>query len=199
MKKIFVFIVLASFAFVCQAQTVQPSDAADKTGQVVGEVYVGTGFPLYKVGTNGSMPMLLLGGEVRYCFPNSPWDIGVGSRIGVIRRIAEGARPMYLSSQHYLLADYNFRLHPNFTLFAGLEAGISNAYDLSKQNNTYYGFEIVGREPFYASRPVSPYFAPRIGFEAWNRLRGTISVGLMDKGDSCVNFRLGYVFGGTKK
>ncbi|MBR5256960.1 MAG: hypothetical protein IKV62_09330 [Bacteroidales bacterium] len=199
MKKIFIILVLASFAFVCQAQTVQPSDAADKTGKVVGEVYVGTGFPLYKVGTNGSKPMLLLGGEVRYCFPNSPWDIGVGSRIGVIRRIAEGARPMYLSSQHYLLADYNFRLHPNFTLFAGLEAGISNAYDLSKQNNTYYGFEIVGREPFYASRPVSPYFAPRIGFEAWNRLRGTISVGLMDKGDSCVNFRLGYVFGGTKK
>lgn len=201
MKRIIAIIALASFAFVCQAQTVPESDSEKPTGKVVGEVNVGTGFPLYKVGTDGSHPLLRLGAEIRYCFPNSPWDIGIGAHIGGIKRMAEDGSPFYLSSQHYLAADYNFRLNPNFTLFAGMEAGISHSYKLSQNNNRYglAGIATGNSEPFYTSKPIAPYFAPRIGFEAWNRLRGTFSVGFMDKGDSCVNFRLGYVFGGSKK
>ena len=201
MKKIIVLIALVSFAFVCQAQTMPESDSEKATGKVVGEVNVGTGFPLYKVGTDGSNPLLRFGAELRYYFPNSPWDIGVGSHIGGIKRIAEKGSPFYLSSQHYLAADYNFRLKPNFTLFAGLEAGVSCSYKLSQNYNNYglTGLVEGNSEPFYTSKPVSPYFAPRVGFELWDRLRGTFSVGFMDKGDSNVNFRLGYVFGGSRK
>ena len=114
---------------------------------------------------------------------------------------AEKGSPFYLSSQHYLAADYNFRLKPNFTLFAGLEAGVSCSYKLSQNYNNYglTGLVEGNSEPFYTSKPVSPYFAPRVGFELWDRLRGTFSVGFMDKGDSNVNFRLGYVFGGSRK
>ena len=201
MKKIIVLIALVSFAFVCQAQTMPESDSEKATGKVVGEVNVGTGFPLYNVGTNGSLPLLRFGAELRYYFPNSPWDIGVGTHIGGIKRTAEKGSPFYLSSQHYLAADYNFRLKPNFTLFAGLEAGVSCSYKLSQNYNNYglTGLVEGNSEPFYTSKPLSPYFAPRIGFELWDRLRGTFSVGFMDKGDSNVNFRLGYVFGGSRK
>jgi hypothetical protein len=172
MKKIIVLIALVSFAFVCQAQTMPESDSEKATGKVVGEVNVGTGFPLYNVGTNGSLPLLRFGAELRYYFPNSPWDIGVGTHIGGIKRTAEKGSPFYLSSQHYLAADYNFRLKPNFTLFAGLEAGVSCSYKLSQNYNNYglTGLVEGNSEPFYTSKPVSPYFvAPGPGVRALGR------------------------------
>ena len=203
MKRVLLLIALAALPFVCNAQTIQNADTGNPTGKIVGEVNVGTGFPLFKVGTDGSMPMLRFGLEARYYFPNSPWDVGIGSHIGGFKRISESVSPIYVSSQHYLAADYNYRINPSFSLFAGLEAGVSISYDLSGQNNSSkYGIPgilLSEDERFYSSRQFSPYFAPRVGFEAWNRLRGTFSVGIMDKGDSNVSFRLGYVFGGARK
>lgn len=203
MKRVILLFILAFLQIESQAQTTQKPNSGNPTGKIVGEVNVGTGFPVFKVGTDGNMPLLRFGLEARYNFPNSPWDVGVGSHIGGFKRISELGTPVYLSSQHYLAADYNYRINPSLSLFAGLEAGISIAYDLSEQNNSSKygipGLVLSESELFYSSRQVSPYFAPRVGFEAWNRLRGTISLGIMDKGDSNLNFRLGYVFGGARK
>lgn len=203
MKRVLLLFVLAFLQIGSKAQTTQESDSGNPIGKIVGEMNVGTGFPLFKVGTDGSLPLLMFGLEARYYFPNCSWDVGVGSHIGGIKRLSELGTPFYLSSQHYLAADYNFRINPRFSLFAGLEAGVSIAYDLSGQNNSSKygipGLVLSESEHFYSSRQISPYFAPRFGFEAWNRLRGTFSLGIMDKGDSNLNFRLGYVFGGARK
>ena len=203
MNRIIILIALASLPFVCQAQTVPDSDSEKPQGKLVGEVNIGTGVPLYRLGMDGYSPLMRLGVEARYYFPNSPWDIGLGSHIGGFTRSSEAGTPFYLSSQHYLAADYNYRINPNFSLFAGMEAGVSIAYSLPKLNSgNKYGLSGVTFEDgvqIYSSRKITPYFAPRVGFEAWNRLRGTFSVGIMDKGDSNFNVRLGYVFGGSGK
>lgn len=203
MKKYLVLVILVSVAFVSQAQTAQGLGSDKPIGKFVGEVNVGTGFPLFKVGTDGTMPLLRFGLEVRYSFPSSPWDVGAGTHIGGFKRISELGTPVYISSQHYLAADYNYRINPSLSLFAGLEAGISIAYDLSDLNNSSKygipGLVLSESERFYSSRKISPYFAPRVGFEAWNCLRGTLSLGIMDKGDSNVSLRLGYIFGGARR
>lgn len=203
MKRVLVLSILAFLEIVGQAQTIQESDYRNSSGKIVGEVNVSSGFPLFKMGTDRSMPLLRLGLEARLYFPYSPWDVGIGSHIGGFKRISELGTPIYVSSQHYLAADYNYRINPSFSLFAGLEAGVSISYDLSGQNNSSKygipGIPLSEDERFYSSRRISPYFAPRVGFEAWNRLRGTFSVGIMDKGDSNVSFRLGYVFGDARK
>ena len=57
MKKNLVLVILVSVAFVSQAQTAQGLGSDKPIGKFVGEVNVGTGFPLFKVGTDGTMPL----------------------------------------------------------------------------------------------------------------------------------------------
>lgn len=176
-----------------------PSTAGKEgKGLIKGEVYLGIGTPLFSVGSIRNEPIFMAGAELRYHFPQSPWSFGFGSRVMEYKRIYNEGFPVYISSQHYVVADYNYRISPSFTLFAGVEGGVSISYDMSRHNSTANPYGVPGVEAdvqkFYMPQRVSPYFGPRLGFEAWNHLRGVISIGIMDKGDSNVNFRLGYTF-----
>lgn len=163
------------------------------------EANIGLQTELYKVGALMNSWGCSFGLEARYQFPDSPWDIGIGSRVALFKRYYEEAFPLYLSSQHYLVVDYNYRISDNFKLFTGLELGVSASYDLSEYNKTQNAHGVNGllvpeSQQIYTSKPFSPYIAPRIGFEAWNRLRVLFVPGFMDKGDSNVSLRVGYVF-----
>ena len=197
MKKV-VFILLLFFSL----QNVYAQYNQYGKGEVGGfqvEANLGLQTELYKVGALMNSWGSSFGLEARYLFPDSPWDIGIGSRVALFKRYYEEAFPLYLSSQHFLAVDYNYRISHNFKFFAGLEQGVSAAYDLSEYNKTQNSHGINGllvpdSQQIYTSRPFSPYIAPRIGFEAWNRLRVSFVPGFMDKGDSNVSLRLGYVF-----
>lgn len=179
------------------AQTVS-SGKEDARKPLSGEVYLGIGAPLYSVGATGGTPRYMAGLELRYRLPQSGWDFGIGSRVGVFKRFYSAGYPVYLSSEHYLVADYNWRINTNLVFFAGVEGGISVAYDMSHYNSTAnaHGMPGVATDPsaFYTAKSVSPYIAPRIGIEAWNHLRCTLGCDLSDKGNSNLNFRVGYVF-----
>lgn len=198
MKKIIVLVVFALlFSSLSYAQTA-PIKTKESQKALSGEVYLGIGMPVYSVGSVKSTPRYMAGFELRYRFLQSPWDIGFGSRVGAFKRTYNEGYPVYVSSEHYLAADYNLKINPKLVFFAGIEGGVSIAYDMSRYNSTANSRGVPGvatdLSAFYAPKRVSPYFAPRIGIEAWNRLRCTIAFDVSDKGNSNVNFRIGYVF-----
>ena len=197
MKRIIVMLGLLMSVGAFAQVTPVAAEKSDK-GKFKGEVYLAIGTPLFSVGSVRNEPMYMAGAELRYYFPQSPWSFGFGSRVMEYKRVYDEGFPVYISSQHYLVADYNYRINTSFMLFAGVEGGLSVSYDMSRHNSTANPYGVPGvasdLHRFYAPQRVSPYFAPRVGFEAWNHLRGVISVGIMDKGDSNVNFHLGYTF-----
>lgn len=196
-KTLIIFLFFFSFQSV-YAQYTQSGKDGDDGFHV--EANLGVQRELYKVGALMNSMGYSFGLEARYLFPGSPWDIGIGSRVALFKRYYEEALPLYLSSQHYLAGDYYYRISDSIKLFAGLELGFSVAYDLSEYNKTqtpyfaFLGIRVPDSQVVYTSRAFSPYIAPRIGFEAWNRLRVSIVAGFMDKGDSNVSLRMGYVF-----
>lgn len=197
MKHIILFLtIFLSLGVFAQEKDAVP--AATQTGKVRGDLHLGIGMPLYKAGAIRVTPMYSIGGELRYYFPNSAWDVGIGARGNLFRRIYKEGYPLYISSQHYLVVDYNYRVSSSLVLFAGLEGGISIAYDMSEYNSTANPYGIGGMAAdtrnFYEKKGISPYFGPRVGLEVWNRLRATLTYGMMDKGERNVNFRMGYVF-----
>ena len=186
-------------AISCFAQTRSGRDPGTYR-PVSGEVYLGAGTPLSKVGAQKNYLLRPMAGfEVRYTCPDRPWDVGFGSKAGLIKRFYSEGAPIYVSSEHYLAIDYNVRISPSFVCFSGIEGGVSIAYDMSSYNDyaTYQGY-ILGRRvdtsDYYVPKTVSPYIAARVGFEAWNHLRLTLSCEVCDKGNSNVSFRLGFVF-----
>lgn len=201
MKRLFLLAALClSLPFCALAQT-DGSRKGEKQKALSGEAYLGIGAPMYSVGSSGHSPRLMAGFELRYRFAGSPWDVGFGSRAGMMSRtypggVSAGTHPLYVSSEHYFVADYNCRINPSLVFFAGLEAGLSVSYDLSEYNRFHSGlanFE-VDTSMHYAPKRLSPYVSPRIGIEVWDRLRCTFGYDLSDKGNRNLNFRVGYVF-----
>ena len=191
----FLFALMATMS--AFAQTVDPEKKEMRRIRV--ETNLGMQMQLFRVGAVLNQPGYSFGLEGRYLLPCSPWDIGIGSRVAAFKRYYEEAIPLFVSSQHYLAADYNYRICGSFNLFGGLELGFSVAYDLSEYNKTRNRYQIQGvlvpeSQYIYTGKSLSPYIAPRIGFEAWNRLRVTLSAGFMDKGYSNISLRAGVLF-----
>ena len=186
MKKTLLMVLALALPFMCgnaQEQNKRMFQAVEV------EVGGGLGIGLDKMGYERNHLIYSLKGEVRYNFPSGAFDIGLGAQAvrfdrsspGVMQYDAYVCSPSY---QLYLVGDYNKRLNNQMTLFGGLGAGVSfwtqtSAYSIS-----------------VAPDKLSPYVAPRIGIEAWNRLRFTVSVNIMNKETSFVGFSLGYAFGG---
>ena len=166
------------------AQVVKP-----RTVQAIEvEVGIGTGVGLYKVGFDKVSLARSLKAEVRYNFSNGVIDIGLGSRVMRMDRsfLDEPLHKVsYASWQFYGVVDYNWRITDRFLVFAGLAAGFSQNINLINQPSD-----------IYQPRSTAFFLAPRIGFEAWDRLRLTLSCNLMDKGHSFIGLEVGYSFGG---
>ena len=198
MKNRLVLIFLFAFFPYLNYAQIAPSENKATSKPISGEVYLGIGAPAYSVGSYRSTPRYMAGFELRYRFHQIGWDLGIGSRAGALKRFYNEGYPVYISSEHYLAADYNWRINHALVFFAGLEAGVSIAYDMSHYNSTAnpHGMPGVATDisAFYSPKSVSPYFAPRVGIEAWNHLRCTVAFDVSDKGNSNVNFRIGYVF-----
>lgn len=199
MKPFFVFIALCLFLPLSAFAQADSSGNDEKKKVLSGEIYLGIGAPTYSLGSSAHSPRLMAGFELRYLFAGSPWDLAFGSRVGMMSRTYLGGmpttHPLYVSSEHYFAADYNYRVNPSVVLFAGLEAGLSVSYDLSEINrwNGTMGME-GDTSSHYVPKRFSPYIAPRVGIEVWNRLRCSFAYDLSDKGNRNLNFRIGYVF-----
>lgn len=196
---VFTGLFLISVAF-CFSQTSYAQEIG-KSKLISGEVYLGTRTPLLKLGAQKNMLLgPSVGLEIRYGFSeNSPWDIGLGSKAGIIKRYYSEGAPAYVSSEHYLAIDYKVRLNPSLVFFAGIEGGVSVGYDMSFYNdyatlNGNVGQSRVDTHNFYVPKSLSPYIAARAGIEAWSHLRVSLSCEICDKGYSNVGLHVGYVF-----
>ena len=152
------------------------------------EAGLGTGVGLYKVGFDKVSLARSVKAEIRYNFPSGAFDIGFGGRIMRMDRYPLDEplhKVSYASWQLYGVFDYNWRITDRFVVFAGLAAGFSQNINLINQPSDVY-------QP----RSTAFFLAPRIGFEAWDRLRLTLSCNLMDKGHSFIGLEVGYSFGG---
>lgn len=198
MKKAFIILIVCSvFSGHLYAQVPSEKELGAKKA-LSGEVYLGVGMPVYKMGAISNQLRPMAGLELRYNFPNSAFDLGLGARTGVFTRLYEEARPAYASVEIYLASDYNFRINRNLVLFAGIEGGISVPFDLSHYNSRAHrmgsGMFEVDPNSFYTPKGVSPYVAPRVGLVAWNHLRLTLAYDIIGNGAGNVNFRIGYTF-----
>ena len=199
MKKVFL---LLSIVCLNIPLAVSAQEIAKKEGEVKkvisGEVYLGVGAPVFKMGAISNQLRPMAGLELRYAFPSSPFDIGIGARSGVFTRLYEEARPAYASVEIYLAADYNLRINRNLVLFAGVEGGVSVPFDLSAYNSRASrkgsGMFEVDPNSYYTPKGVTPFIAPRVGLVAWNHLRCTLAYDIVGNGAGNVNFRVGYTF-----
>lgn len=198
MKKVLLFLIVCSvFPGYLSAQDLPVKDI-DTQKAFSGEVYLGAGMPVYKMGAISNQLRPMAGLELRYNIPNSAFDLGLGARTGVFTRLYEEARPAYASVEIYLSADYNYRVNRNLVLFAGIEGGVSVPFDLSHYNSRAHrkgsGMFEVDPNSFYTPKGVTPYVAPRVGLVAWNHLRCTLAYDIVGNGAGNVNFRVGYTF-----
>lgn len=159
-----------------------------KVQAVEAEIAVGTGIGMYKLGFDQNRLMLIGRGEVRYNFPSGAFDLGLGAQITRMERASLSVTPsrydVFPSWQLYVVGDYNWQTSNNLSLFAGLAAGVSRWTQAS------------GNATSVVPDKWSPYIAPRVGLEAWNRLRVTVSANIMNKETSFMGLSLGYAFGG---
>lgn len=167
--------------------------------KVEGEISLGTGVALNKEGADNLGIITSARGELRFNHPSGKYDFGVGARTSAFYRNYGEFSPLYASVQVYLAADRNWMLSKNFMLFGGLEAGASYAIDCSEYNKTRkygggYNIQYTSLPDHYQGKTLSPYVAPRVGFEAWNHIRGSLSLGLTDAGYSSVNLSVGFTF-----
>ncbi|MBQ9660312.1 MAG: hypothetical protein IJV37_03470 [Bacteroidales bacterium] len=198
MKKVLLFLIVCSiFPGHLSAQELPIKDR-DAKKAISGEVYLGAGIPVYKMGAISNQLRPMIGLELRYNFANSPFDLGFGARSGLFTRLYEESRPAYASIEIYFAADYNYRVNRNLVLFAGVEGGVSVPFDLSRYNARAHrmgsGMFDVPPDSYYTPKGVSPFIAPRVGLVAWNHLRCTLAYDIVGNGGGNVNFRVGYTF-----
>lgn len=183
MKKIVFVLLVMAFPFsMGYAQEVPKR----KVQAVEVEVAGGIGIGLNKMGFDQNHLAYTFRIEPRYNFPSGAFDIGFGTQFVRLDRSSLEPRQDYTSPsfQFYVVGDYNWRINNQLTLFCGIAAGVS----WWTQTSSYSAFG--------APDKWSPYIGPRIGLEAWDRLRFTVSLNLMNKETSFVGFNLGYAFGG---
>ena len=182
MKNCF-FILLLVFPFIAgNAQVIQKRSIQAVETEIAGGVGVG----FNKMGFDQNQLAYSIKGEIRYNTPSGAFDFGLGAQLVRLDRLSYDTQhhDAFPSWQVYAAGDYNWRINDYLTLFCGLAAGVSrwtqtSAYSLSITPNKW-----------------SPYIAPRVGIEAWNRLRFTITASIMNKETSFIGLSLGYSFGG---
>lgn len=164
------------------AQEVQKRKVQAVEGEIAGGAIIG----LNKVGYEVNHLGYVLRGEIRYNFPSSAFDLGLGSQFARFNRSSSESHQYaaYSSIQLYIVTNYNWRMNDRFNCFFGVAGGascwtITSGYSISMAPNKW-----------------SPYFSPRIGVEVWNRLRFTISLNISNKESNFVGINLGYTFGG---
>lgn len=183
-RTVLIFAVFIMSVSLARAQQVDKR----KVQAVEVEVAGGTGIGLYKLGFDQNRLMYTGRAEVRYNFPSGAFDLGLGAQLSRLERTSVSVTPsqydVFPSWQLYFVGDYNWQTSNNLSLFAGLAAGFSRWTQAS------------GNAASIVPDKWSPYIAPRVGLEAWNRLRVTVSANLMNKETSFVGLSLGYAFGG---
>ena len=152
-------------------------------------VGLASGFPEGKDGYyNPNDGAMTLGSAVRYNLKDKQLSTGFDFTFSGWNRYSPDTRPSYHQNAFVFLltTDYNYtKSHPKFIPFAGIGLG----YSLIRERELW-GFSDTAnfdKSHFAAS--------PRVGFEAFKRLRFTAEYMYLGNRNNFLNFRLGFVIG----
>ena len=179
-------VALQGLLLTAQTRTVRPIEV---------ELNAGAGVVMNKLDYAWNSFVQAYGVEARYNVLDGRFDIGLGLRGGIITRASETVfSKVFVPINLYAVADYNYFVSNNLSLFAGLAVGVTYQKVLP-------GTLCAGdwMERTYNGKIWSPYLAPRVGVECWDRLRLTLACQLTDPGSQYTGIHLGYVFGGRKQ
>ena len=170
--------------------------AQEKIKPVEGELFFGATFPLsaFQDGNKGVGP--LIGGEIRYNFKESPFDIGISLGMTTAmydftlqdystketKEYSQSNRTAYIA----LSSNYNFKQGEKINPYAGIGIGLASN-------------DVLGDVLYENNEGGSTVIIPRIGIEFVRHFRITLSSTISKKGYHNKSLGIGFVFGGGKK
>ena len=186
MKRVVLFLTMALFSVsLLHAQEESKREVQSVEVEVAGEA----GVALNKLGYYKNEWVRAVRAEVRYNFPSGDFDIGLGARVMRVDRLLANSsgKDAFPAYQLFGVGDYNLKMRHNITMFFGVAAGAScwaqkSAYSISVVPDKW-----------------APYVGPRVGVEAWNRLRVTLSINMGNKEIAFAGIGVGYAIGGKAR